>query len=258
MSCLFEPRKVHKSDIKDWWIETLDLFRRQPGGFLLLSVCYYFTAFNVVQLSWIALIIGLLVCQIIISATIILARNVDETRKLSIKDYLQNIKNILVYLLVMTLVYSIFFAAVIVVSLHMTIQVPANDYSGTEVFGLLSWMLPGLLFFEVLYIYMMITSLWFFNPLLVLNGLSIRDCVQLSRKAYRKNEWIVFTVSFVPFMLFYLLLLTTEFILVFIFFAYPIFCIFQYVSYRHVFLGRKENSSVPIRHENAVLVKVKS
>jgi len=241
MSDLMEPQKVHLADIRHWWRESLGLLRRRAWSFSAETLAFYVLVQQVSMLPWVSLTLGLLLCQTFVLVLILTAQAADQSRKLTLTDCLSNIRSLVVYLLLMSVFYTLIFITLLVIGLYMQFNVTGSDYSHNALYLILRWLEPGVVAFEIFYACITVTLMWFFNPLMMLNALTIKDCYVLARKAQRVNDTVVFVVSFLPFFLFYLLVLTTELSVVFAVLALPVFCAMQYVSYRHVFLGLRDN-----------------
>lgn len=258
MSETFEPRKVSVRDIRIWLKESMELFRRKWPVFIGFTLSYFAITYVTQDLPWISLPFGLLICQIFLSLMISTANAADESRQLKWSDYIDNLKNLLVYLIVLSFLFLIIFFLSLILSIiimnSFDFNIPHNDYSGTQIFLLFNWLMPGLLHFMILYVCIIVTSLWFLNPLVALNNsMRLGDSIRLAKRAQRLNDWVLFIASYPPFILLYLLFLTTEWSIVISFLLYPLFSIFQYVSYRHVFLGKRENSKLVARQATGQL-----
>lgn len=262
MSESFEPRKVQVSDIRIWLKESLDLFRRKIFLFVGFALAFFTITYFTQQLPWIALPFGLLVCQIFVSLMISTAHAADESRAIKVSDYIDNLKNLLVYLIVLSILFLMIFFASLILSIiimnTLDFNIPHNDYSETKIFMLFNWLMPGLLHFMILYVCIIVTTLWFLNPMVVLNNeFRLGNAIRLAKRGQRLNDWVVFLASYPPFILLYLLFLTTEWSILISFVLYPLFAIFQYVSYRHVFLGKRENSKQLATSAHSSLAEIK-
>lgn len=85
---------------------------------------------------------------------------------------------------------------------------------------------------------------WFFVPLLVCARLPMAEAYVLSRRGERANQEAVFRVSLVAIGLLALVGLSGGILSLFVL---PLLGALQYVSYRDVFLGRRENAPAPVR-----------
>lgn len=231
----------------------MGLFFRRPVIYILFSLSFYAVAYYAEKLPFLALLFGIILCQIFLSLCIIITKSVDECTKIKVSECFNNIKTYIFYLTFLSVLYFLIFIALAVITVLSKFDVPTIDYSKNELYILLRWLRAGALEFYILYMAILVTSLWFLNPLLIINKLNLRDSIKLAKFAEDMNGLVVFIASYVPFIVYLLLLMTTEIYLVIAFVLFPLFGIFQYVSYRHIFLGKKENSPVLKSKESMVL-----
>jgi hypothetical protein len=248
MSNCLEPRQVSPKDIKIWFRETIGIFYRRPIFFLFWSLCFYSTAYFTARLPWVSLLFGLLLCQIFFSINIIFAKSVDESRVVTFSECIENLKTYIFYLMLLSVLYFVIYIVSALLTIYFHFSMPSVDYSKNETYLLLKGLEPGTIRFYVLYLGIVVSSFWFLNPLIILNHLGLAEAIKLAKKADSKNEWTIFLASYVPLICFVILSLISEISLAVGFALYPLFSIYQYVSYRHVFFGKKENMPVATRN----------
>ena len=116
-------------------------------------------------------------------------------------------------------------------------------------------MWPGEMSFIILFMGSLATSMWFLPPLLSLHDLNIRDARALAKRADEKNALVILLGGNMPFLLFIALMMITEISLILSLLVVPFVAIYQYVSYRHIFLGRKQNAPAIAKASSIETVK---
>ncbi|HHH36085.1 MAG TPA: hypothetical protein ENK48_04570 [Gammaproteobacteria bacterium] len=258
MSKMLEPRRVSIRDIPCWLRESWALFTRRTACFMGISVAYYLLAMSARSLPGLGLLLGILLCQVGAVLMIRLAMAADHSDALAFKPTWGMIRNVLWCLLLLTVVYLVLYVSVLLLTLTFLSPevLPGNDYAGTALFAAFRWVLPGELAFLILYTGIVVTSLWFLTPLLALHELTLRDAMRLARRAEGRNEGVILAASYLPFLPFVLLFMYSDLSLPLSLLYVPLFAIYQYVSYRHVFLGRRDNKPARARVRAAAPVPV--
>lgn len=116
----------------------------------------------------------------------------------------------------------------------------------------LQWLYPGTISLFVIYIGIMVTTMWFLLPLTVFHKLGFIDSVLFAKQGERKNFPVIAAASYLPFMVFFILFVFSELALVVAVAALPLFAIYMYVSFRHVYMGRKESQPEKVNVVEAV------
>jgi len=214
--------------------------------FALLSLGYFYLAHLLPKHSWLLFAVSLIICHAFLVVSIALARGADNSYPFAVRPCWRAIKNAIVVILVSCAVYAIVWYLAAVLASLLTVQVPHNDYSQSAGFALLSWLSAGTVSFFVVYCCVMVAGLWFLLPLAVFHKLGLLEAVKLAKYAERKNLLVIVTASYLPFSFFFVLFLLSELALAAAFLALPLTGIYLYVSYRHVFLGNRENAPAAI------------
>jgi len=253
-----EPRTVEVRDIRDWMRESCGLFQRRLFVFMSVSIAFHFLAYSARSLGAIGILLGILLCQISIALSIAIADAADRATSLTFKSALLTVRKLIWYLLVLTALYTAIFLLAFVIGLYIDMELPSIDYSAKPLFSQLAWLAYGHLAFMIIYMGIVITSFWFLNPLLALHSLTLRDSISLAKRAEARNFLVVFVASYPIMLVLIAFELISELSLFLNIFLVPLFGIYQFVSYRHVFLGKKENSPVMAPEEKLAAVPVET
>lgn len=253
MANLLEPNQVSVRDIPVWIHQSWNLLWRRPFLFFVSSIIYHFVALSTRTVGNFSLLLAILVCYITLLVLISFAESTDHCKKVQILPTYKMVQKVILCLLLLTVVYICIYVVSAIIYSMLPIDIPATGYSGKEVFDVVKWFWPGLFPFMILYMGIVVTSMWFLPPLLSLHELEISDARSLAKRAVQKNEWVIFVASYIPFLFIVALTLLTvaSFVLSLVF--VPLFAIYLYVSYRHVFLGKKENSPVLTKAKISIL-----
>lgn len=258
MGDTLEPRPVRVRDIRDWLKESADLFRRRLLFFVCLSLAFHYLAWSSRIFGVPGLVLATLICQVFVALSIFAAHAADNTRPISLRTMWITVRNIIWYLVLLTLLYVVIFVLAMFVGQYLDFNLTGVDYTAKPLYQSLRWLFMGQFAFIVILSCIVITSFWFLNPLIALHSLKLRDAIRLARRAESKNILVVFVASY-PLLLGALAIdLVSELGLFANIFLIPLFGIYQYVSYRHVFLGKKENAPVPVAEEVAVADEVQA
>lgn len=242
MSNPIEPQRVEVSDVRFWLVESFALFRRRAALFLTLSVFFFVICYKLNMTSYVTFLVGLVLCQVCLVLSIELSRAVDESKPISLNRCYSALQNSVLT----TVLFSLFFVLMWVVaakvaSIFMFDEV-LDAAGGPAPISFLQWLYPGTVGLFVVYIGVMVTTMWFLLPLTVFHRLGFIDALKLAKHGERINFPVVVVASYLPFFVFFGLFIVSELALIVAIFCMPLFGIYLYVAYRHVYLGRRENS----------------
>jgi hypothetical protein len=240
-----EPGYARVEDIPDWAKESWRLLWRRPLAFLTVSLAFHGIASAASAIPVLSLFLPVLVCQAVTLILIRYAQAADQAKPVSLAALYATIRRLILGLLLFTLICVCIFVAAVLAAAFLTPEVPGGGTRAAQAFPLYRWVWPGTVSFLILYTGTILTFTWFLFPLLALHELSIGEARALARRAMRKNEKVVVIASVAPFLGLIILGLLTEASYLLSLLAVPLFAAYQYVSYRHVFLGRKENAPLP-------------
>jgi len=223
------------------------LLWRRPLGFLAASLVYHGLALTSQSIPWIALLLSVLLCYMLLLVVIAGAEAADHSRPLGAARIYAMLRRVVVSLSLLTTLFLCIFIVAAVITAMLFPGVPAGDQPAREPLAVLSWIEPGELSFMILYMGIIVTSTWFLAPLLALHELGLRDARALARRAFFKNDIVVLVASNVPFFTILGCALITNASVALSPFLVPLIAIYQYVAYRHVFLGRRQNAPQPAK-----------
>lgn len=242
MSNQLEPQRVEVSDVKVWLAESLAIFRRRPLLFLAISVCFFVVCYKLNMTTYLTFLTGLILCQVCLVLNIELARTVDESKPVSLNRCYEALQNSVLT----TVLFAFFFVLMWVVAAKVAAMFMFEEVltqtSGPPPISYLQWLYPGTVGLFVVYIGVMVTTMWFLLPLSVFHKIGFIDGLKLAKQGERINFPVVIVASYLPFFVFFGLFMVSELALVVAIFCVPLFGIYLYVAYRHVYLGRRENS----------------
>ena len=247
-----EPEKVALSDVRVWLRESVALLRRKYWFYLPLSLCFFFAAFKLQMLSYVTFFAGLILCQAVLAITIEVACASDHSQPVSARRCYQAVLNSVVTVILL----SVFYVLMWLIASRIASVLIVDDFlgidSGPPAISYLQWLYPGTTSLFVVYIGVMITTLWFLLPLTVFHKLSLIDAMKLAKRGEQKNFVVIVVASYLPFSGFFVLFMFSELALVVAVACLPLFGIYLYVSYRHVYLGRRDNAPARVRSREAV------
>jgi hypothetical protein len=243
MENYFGPRHVSIRDVPGWLREAWLLFLRRPATFVLLALAYYFLCHAARTLGPFFLLFALLLCQVFLYIGIVVAEAADLSRPVPHKPTYAMIRNVLWMQLILAFVFMALFLLSLLIGMAVASKLPpVADTLESELFMSLKWMWPGKIAFLSLYFGLIILALWFLSPLLALHEMGLRASWVMARRAERMNEQVLLVASHLPFIVFSLAMsFLPGFSLLVAFALFTLFAPYQYVVYRHVFLGRKQN-----------------
>ena len=255
MSDTLEPRQVSVRDIPGWGWESWNLLWRRPLLFLCASAVYHVLAFSARAIPHVPLLFAILLCYIFLVMMIGFSEAADHSRQIRLLPTYIMLRKVILLLILLTGIYASIYVVSAIVGTLLPLSVPAVDYTSRALFPLVKWTWPGEAAFIILFMGILITSMWFLSPLLALHELGIRDARALAKRAEDKNVVVILVGCNLPFLLIVALVLITEASLLLSPLFIPLFAIYQYVSYRHVFLGRKKSNPVPVKASVEATVK---
>jgi hypothetical protein len=256
MSEIFEPRHVQVSDIPGWMRESWELFTRKPVSFLALTLTFYGLSYAARTLGSFSLLFAVLLCQIVLLVAIANAESADLSKKILLKPTFAMVRNVVWMLAFLALIYVLVFFANVIFGAMISglVQGAGVDRTHTQLFSWAKWLWTGHVSFMGLYLGLVWLSLWFISPLMAMHEMDLRTAVSLAKEAERRNEWVIFVASYPPCCaLGVLMIFLADVSMVAWFLFFPLFASYQYVIYRHVFLGRRRNKPVASLVSNARL-----
>lgn len=247
-----EPIRVEFPDILVWMKESMLLFRRRPLLFLAISLVFFFICHKVDFRGYVTFFIALLLCQITIVVSIVVARCADESRPLTLNIWYQSLLNSILPVVLCSAFYVLMWIiAMKLVSLLMIDELVAES-SVPPPIAVLQWLYPGTISLFVIYIGILVTTMWFLLPLSVFHKMGFVDSVLFAKQGERKNFPVVVLASYPPLLIFCVLFAFSELSLVVAVIGLPLFSIYLYVSFRHVYMGRKESQPAKAAVADAV------
>jgi len=228
------------------------LFRRRPVAFLAVSLLFFFACYKMQITGYLTFFVALLMCQISIVVCIVIARCADESRKQTLNLWYQSLLNSIVVSVLLSAFYLLLWVIAAKVASMLMLDDIVSETSVPPPIAFLQWLYPGTISLFVVYIGVMVTTMWFLLPLSVFYKLGIVDAVLFAKQGERKNFPVVAAASYLPFMLFFVLFVFSELALVVAVLALPLFAIYMYVSFRHVYMGRKESQPQTVQAADAV------
>ena len=252
MSNHFEPSPVRAKDIPIWIRESWSLMWRRPVLFFPISILYHLLTFASRTISYVALLVSVLICYVFTLLIINFAEAADNSRNIELLPNYYKIRNLIVSLLIFAFAYIVLFLVAAIVSNLVSFNLPSVDYSDRQIYVLFRWVWPGKVSFMILYLGIVVSAMWLLPPLLSLHELKISDAKRLARKAEKLNEWPIFLASYLPLVLVIALSLVTEVSFLLSIFFVPLFPIYMYVAYRHIFLGKRDNVPIPAKKSKLI------
>jgi hypothetical protein len=247
MSNQLQPTRVELSDVWVWVMQAVGLYKRRPLLFTLMSLAFFYVCHLLAMTSYLTFFIGLLLCEVMLVIFIVLGRSVDESQPFSLNYCYAALKNAVVALLLLAVFYVLMWVIAARVANMFVVDSTFVESFDVAPIQFLQWLYPGTVGLFVVYIGIMVSTMWFLLPLLVFVQLSFIDSARLAKQGERMNFVVVVVASYAPFFLFFILFLFSELALVVAIVGLPWFAFYLYVSFRHVYMGRKENSPVLVR-----------
>lgn len=247
MSNHLQPDRVEIRDVWIWAQQALGLYLRRPVLFTLLSLTFFYICHVLVMTRYHTFFVGLVLCQALLAIVIELGHTIDQSKPVSLNRCYLAMKNTIVAILCLALFFVLMW--VIAAKVADMFVVESSFVEGLEVapIAFLQWLYPGTVGVFVVYIGIMVSTMWFLLPLLVFASLSFIEAMRLAKQGERINFLVVVVASYTPFFLFFILFLFSELALVVAIAGLPWFGLYLYVSFRHVYMGRKENAPEVVR-----------
>lgn len=252
MTDSLEPEKVTLSDVRIWLRESVALLRRKYWVYLPFSLCFFLAAFKLQMFSYVTFFAGLILCQAVLAVTIEIACASDHSQPVSVWRCYQALLNSVVTVLLLSVFYVLMWLVAARVASFLIVDDLLGIDSGPPAISYLQWLYPGTISLFVVYIGVMITTLWFLLPLTVFHKLSLIDTMKLAKRGEQKNFAVIVVASYLPFSGFFVLFMFSELALVVAVACLPLFGIYLYVSYRHVYLGRRDNAPARVQSRKIV------
>ena len=247
MNYSLEPGKVELADVRIWLRESVALLRRRYWLYLPFSVGFFLVAFKLQMFNYLTFFTGLILCQAFLAITIEIASASDNSRPVSVQRCYQALLNSVVTVLLLSVFYVLMWLVAAKVASFLIVDDLLGIDSGPPAISYLQWLYPGTISLFVVYIGVMITTIWFLLPLTVFHKLGLIDAMRLAKQGEQKNFAVIVLSSYLPFSAFFLLFMFSELALVVAVACLPLFGIYLYVSYRHVYLGKRENAPARVR-----------
>lgn len=252
MNNSLEPIKVEFPDILLWLKESMLLFRRRPLLFLTVSLLFFFACYKVRITGYLTFFIALLLCQVSLVICIVIARAADESKSLTFNIWYQSFLNCIFSVVLCSAFYVLLWVIAARLASMLMLDEVVSETSVPPPIDVLQWLYPGTISLFVIYIGIMVTTMWFLLPLTVFHKLGFIDSVLFAKQGERKNFPVIAAASYLPFMVFFILFVFSELALVVAVAALPLFAIYMYVSFRHVYMGRKESQPEKVNVVEAV------
>lgn len=247
-----EPIRVEFSDILVWMKESMLLFRRRPILFLVISVVFFFVCYKVRISGLLTFFIALLLCQVSLVVSIVVARCADESRPQTLNIWYQSLVNSIVPVILCSAFYVLLWVLASRLASMLFLDELVTESSVPPPIEALQWLYPGTISLFIIYIGIMVTTMWFLLPLSVFHKMGFVELVMFAKQGERKNFPVIAAASYLPFMVFFILFVFSELALVVAVVALPLFAIYMYVSFRHVYMGRKESQPAKVANVEAV------
>ena len=197
--------------------------------------------------SYITFFAGLILCQAVLAVTIEIASASDNSQPVSVQRCYQALLNSVVTVLLLSVFYVLMWVVAARVASFLIVDDLLGIDSGPPAISFLQWLYPGTISLFVVYIGVMFTTLWFLLPLTVFHRLGLIDTMKLAKRGEQKNFAVIVVASYLPFSAFFVLFMFSELALVAAVACLPLFGIYLYVSYRHVYLGRRDNAPARVQ-----------
>ena len=197
------------------------LFRRRPVAFLAVSLLFFFACYKMQITGYLTFFVALLMCQISIVVCIVIARCADESRKQTLNLWYQSLLNSIVVSVLLSAFYLLLWVIAAKVASMLMLDDIVSETSVPPPIAFLQWLYPGTISLFVVYIGVMVTTMWFLLPLSVFYKLGIVDAVLFAKQGERKNFPVVAAASYLPFMLFFVLFVFSELALVCLLYTSP-------------------------------------
>jgi len=202
--------------------------------------------------GFVSFFVALLLCLFSIVVCIVIARGADESRSLSVNIWYQSLLNSFLTLFLFAAFFVLLWVVAAKVADMLMLDEVIPEETAPPPIQVLQWLYPGTVSLFVVYIGIMVTTMWFLLPLSAFHKLSLTDAVKFAKSGERMNFAVIAAASYLPFMAFFILFVFSELALVVAIIGLPMFSIYQYVSFRHVYMNRKESEPRRVKAVDAV------
>lgn len=242
MNQSLEPDYAELSDIPVWFQQSRELIRRRWLLFALLTVCYIVLSYFTASMGILTMTLGLVITQFFLLLFLVAAKAADTSREMPVFNLLTIGKRLIAVNLVLAIVATAIILVALFVGSFLTQHMPETQTAGPAIDRIIDKIAPGVMRFFFLYCVITMTAMWFLFPLLLFHQLPLWDSVKLAAWGWKRNEIVILSVSYVPMLIFVVLLLVSEVAMLFCVLAFPFFAVMIYVSYRQIFRRQKDNS----------------
>jgi len=263
MQCL-EPQRVCNKDIFSWLKQSFELINRRILANLFAVCLFFLILFFSTQVlvvsnqltSPVFLLFGFLVFTafifyLSIAGMVVISHYSNHSHVINMSSVIHGFipsQKVILKLSIIGICVGLFFwycsllinpeASVIGSSEHL-IRVLSNDH--TAIFYMMK---TGAVFLFFVLLAMLWLRSFFSLPLILFHGLSYSEAQNLSHKGIMKNIQVM---SHVLILWAFIVLLTIKLAPVLILFLLPLFACFNYVTYRHIYLGEGLNEKAKAR-----------
>lgn len=247
MNHQLEPQRVEISDIRNWLTESMAIFRRSPVLFLSLALIFFVVCYKLKLNSYLTFLIGLVLCQVCLVLTIEFARTLDESKPVSLNRCYTALQNSVLTIVLFALFYVLMWVVAVKLASLLMFEELFAEVAAPPSINFLQWLYPGTDALFVVYLGVMVTTMWFLLPLAAFYKLGFIELLRLARRGERLNTPVVIVASYTPFFIFFLLFVVSEVALLVAVPCMPLLGIYLYVAYRHVYLGRRDNLPAAVK-----------
>ncbi len=244
------PITVTPRDSLVWLRESAILARRKLVSAGLLTVTYAALTLFTTSDSILSVLLGALLCQLYLTGMMLVAEAADHSRSVHEMPIGRAIREVAGFSILLSVA-----AALIVLTVAVVFQ-PVIESTAESVAQVVSheppWLLallltPALIALSVFGVGIAWLHQWFVYPLLVHHELRLKEAMRLALRAQALNTIPFALVVVVPILLLNGLMIIWENAALLLLPVLPIAGALMYVSYRHVFLGRRDNAPVRVR-----------
>ncbi len=232
--------------------ESALIFRRRPVVFIVISLAFFVLSYKIRISGYLTFFIALLLCQVAVVACVVVARGADESKTLTLNIWYQSLVNAVITVVLFSAFYVLLWVIAARIASMLMLDAVVSESSAPPPIAALQWLYDGTISLFVIYIGVMVTTMWFLLPISVFHKLGLIDSVKYAKQGERKNFPVIAAASYLPFMAFFIVFYFSELALVIAVAALPLFAIYQYVSFRHVYMGRKESQPEKVKAVEAV------
>ena len=157
-----EPIRVEFPDILVWMKESMLLFRRRPILFLVISIVFFFVCYKVRITGFLTFFIALLLCQVSLVVSIVIARCADESRPLTLNIWYHSLLNTIVPVLICSAFYVLLWVLASRLASMLFLDELVSESSVPPPIDVLQWLYPGTisLFITVSYTHLTLPTIY--------------------------------------------------------------------------------------------------